>query len=65
MTKADKIRQMDDEELATILTCGTNYWGLDVPDCSDGCEDFCGGCAKICPTEKQTRAVLEWLQEEY
>lgn len=56
MSLADRIRGMDDEELAEFLV-----W--DLPDECDSCEDFGGGCAYTCPHNKRTDLMLEILQK--
>lgn len=62
MTNADKIRNMTDDELVSLLVWGMTFT-LIVPECDEGCEDFCAGCANNCPHEKRERAVREWLKE--
>ena len=54
MSNADMIRNMSDDELVDLLVWG---WanGECIPDCDDGCEDFCGGCADSCPHEKKEK----------
>ena len=64
MTNADMIRQMSDDELADLLVWGM-YGNCEfVPDCSEGCEDYGGGCANNCPYDKRERAVRQWLESE-
>lgn len=65
MTNADRIRQMDEEELVSLLVWRNMPSLVFVPGCDEGCDDECGGCALSCPHEKQERAVRKWLQEEY
>ena len=64
MTNADKIRNMTDDELVSLLVWGITFNAtLEVPSCDEGCEEYCAGCANNCPHEKQERAVREWLKE--
>lgn len=65
MTNADKIRAMSNEELVDLLFYGcVPTKDLEVPDCSDGCEDFGGGCVRNCPRDKQEKNIREWLESE-
>lgn len=64
MTVADYIRQMSNDELVDLLVWQSFRWLESVPDCSDDCEDFCGGCANTCPRERREEAVRSWLNEE-
>lgn len=64
MTIADKIRQMTDDDLVDLLVWGYTA-SLDyVPDCSDGCEHFEGGCAYNCPHDRREKSVREWLGKQ-
>lgn len=65
MTNADRIRQMTDNELVDLLVWGYTSALGDVPDCSDECEYFNGGCANNCPHDKREKSVREWLRKEY
>lgn len=66
MTNGDRIREMSNDELVSLLVWGMVLGcGLEVPDCDEGCEDFGGGCANGCPHEKQEQNVRRWLEEEY
>lgn len=64
MTNADRIRNMSNDELVDLLVWNSIGFFGNVPDCSDSCEDFRGGCAYNCPNEKKERAVREWLEKE-
>lgn len=64
MTNADRIRNMSDDELVSLLVYGVAFYPIiEVPSCDEGCEDHCAGCANGCPHEKRERAVREWLKE--
>lgn len=56
-SNADRIRSMDDEELAEFIIFG-------VPDCSDYCSDFKAGCAFSCNHNHGNDVILKWLQSE-
>lgn len=57
MTKAEKIRNMSDEELAELITGSLNF------DCADYCDSFAQGCAFKCG-EKGRKIALKWLRSE-
>ena len=65
MTNAEKIRQMDDDELAGLLVWGRVGLLKSVPSCDSGCDNEELGCAIHCPHEQRECAVRRWLQEEY
>ena len=50
MTNGDRIRQMTDEELATMTIIGRRFCTIPI------CEEHQGDCAKC---------SLDWLKEEY
>ena len=56
-TNADRIRSMDDEELAEFIKFG-------APDCSDCCSDFKAGCAFSCNHNHGNDVIFDWLQSE-
>ena len=64
MTRADVIRQMTDNDLVNLIVWGKFGIFEDIPDCSDDCPDFGGGCAINCPINKREEAVREWLAED-
>lgn len=64
MTNADKIRQMNEDELVDLLVWGQVGYEF-YPECDEDCEDFCGGCANTCPKERRERAIRKWLEEEH
>lgn len=57
MTKAEKIRNMSDEELAELITGSLNF------DCADYCDSFANGCAFKCD-KKDREIALKWLRSE-
>lgn len=57
MTVAERIRDMEDDELAEFLVC-------DVPDECDGCKDSYARCIYECSKEKHIERMLVRLQEE-
>lgn len=64
MTNADYIRQMDDEQLVSLLVWRSYGCGCYVPSCDEGCEYEDGGCALNCPHERREHSVRKWLEEE-
>ena len=65
MTRFDVIRQMSDDELVDLVVWGSSWSnGIEIPDCSDTCPDFQGGCANDCPHEKREKAVRDYLSQE-
>ena len=64
MTHADMIRQMDNDELVNLLVWRSYGYFEYIPECSECCEDYGGGCAVNCPHEKRERAVRNWLESE-
>ena len=64
MTNGDRIRAMNDEELAKLLVWRTLGLMEFVPSCDAECEHEGGGCALTCPMERRERAVRKWLAEE-
>lgn len=66
MTNFEMIKQLDFDEMASLLVWGMCYSpDLEVPSCDEGCEDYDCGCAGNCPHEKRERAVRGWLEKEY
>lgn len=57
MSNADKIRSMNNEELAEFLDNG-------VPSCTDYCPDFKAGCAFGCKYKQGKDFLVCWLQSE-
>ena len=65
MTNADHIRQMDNEDLVSLLVWRSYDCGRFIPSCDEGCEYEGGGCALNCPHERRERSVRKWLEEEW
>lgn len=57
MSNADKIRAMDDEELAEFIDSG-------CLDCARICPDFKAGCSWTCQHHQGKDFILKWLQSE-
>lgn len=57
VTNADRIRAMDDEELAEFINFG-------APDCSRHCADFKPGCSFGCKHNHGNDVLIKWLQSE-
>ena len=56
-SNADRIRSMNDEELAEFIDSG-------FPDCARLCPDYKAGCSWTCQHHQGKDFLLKWLQSE-